>query len=220
MTYKKKAIVIAGSRGVGKAIAEGLKDLKYNLVITSSKSLDTSNINNVEDFIKKNKSTDILVLNTGGPPPKKLNEVTKSEWEKYFNQLFLSFVLMLKKIKVRKNGYVFLISSLYIKEPKDNMVISNSMRLAMSSILKTYGQENLKNNITTLNLALGPIYTDRFKELNKNKNRKQIDKSHPLGRIGNPMEISKIVKSIIKNEIKYLNSQTIVIDGGISKSLF
>ena len=59
-------------------------------------------------FVKNNNSTDVLVLNTGGPPAKILLDVTEEEWISYFNQLFLSFVILLNNIKIKKNGYVFL----------------------------------------------------------------------------------------------------------------
>ena len=216
----KKAIVIAGSRGVGKSISNRLKKLNIKTLSFNSKNLDTSNIPQVEKFIKNNKYTDILVLNTGGPPAKDFNKITKKEFKKYFNQLFLSFTLILQKVTVKKNGFVFLISSYVIKEPDPKLTISNAYRTALSSILKTYGTNNLINNITTINLALGPIYTDRLKKLNKGKTRNEIGVSLPLGRVGDPDEIADIVESFIVKDIKYLNTQTLFIDGGISKNLF
>jgi len=216
----KKAIVIAGSRGVGRSISNRLKKLEFETLDYNSKNLDTSDITQVEKFIKTNKSTDILILNTGGPPAKEFNKITKKEWVKYFNQLFLSFVLILQKIKVKKNGFVFLISSYVIKEPDPMLTISNAYRLALSSILKTYGIDNLSRNITSINLALGPIYTDRLKKLNKGKTRNEIGKTLPLGRVGDPEEIADIIESFIVKDIKYLNTQTLFIDGGISKQLF
>ncbi len=217
---KKKAVVFAGSRGVGKSIADKLIDLGYDTDALSSKDVDTSNIKQVEKFIKKCPNVDILVLNTGGPPAKEFKSITKTEWIKYFNQLFLSFVLTLQGVKVNKNGYVFLISSYVIREPDAMLTISNAYRIALTSIMKTYGIQNLKRNITTLNLALGPIYTDRLKELNKGSTKKQIGKNLPLGRVGDPSEIGDLVKSIVKNKVKYLNTQTLFIDGCISKSLY
>ena len=64
-----------------------------------------------------------------------LPELT-NEWTKYFNQLFLSFILILQKIKINNDGYIFLISSQTIKTPEDRLVLSNSYRVALSSILK------------------------------------------------------------------------------------
>ena len=174
---KKKAIVIAGSRGIGKSIASELEAINFNVVSTSSKDLDTSKIDDVKSFIKKNKSADVLVLNTGGPPAKNFYDISVKDWEKYFNQIFLSFVLILQGIQIKKNGYVFLISSFHIKEPNKDLILSNTYRVALTSAFKSYGQLQLKKNITSLNLALGPIYTDRLKNLNKGKSKKEIGKN-------------------------------------------
>jgi len=65
-----RAIVIGGSRGIGKAIANSLKSINCDVLATSKKELDTSDIQSVKDFIQNQKETDILVLNTGGPPAK------------------------------------------------------------------------------------------------------------------------------------------------------
>ena len=90
---KIKSIVIAGSKGIGKGIADNLKTISKEVISLSSSDLDTSNIASVENFIKKHVSTDILVLNTGGPPMVDFYDITNEKWIKYFNQLFLSFYL-------------------------------------------------------------------------------------------------------------------------------
>ena len=70
MTLKfKKAIVIGGSKGLGKEISLSLKKIKIKTIACSRKEIDTSNMISVEKFAKNHKSTDILILNTGGPPP-------------------------------------------------------------------------------------------------------------------------------------------------------
>ena len=67
-----KAIVLGGSRGIGKAISDSLKAIKMDVFATSQKDIDTSNLESVKEFLKMNYETDILVLNTGGPKPKPL----------------------------------------------------------------------------------------------------------------------------------------------------
>ena len=132
----KKAIVIAGSRGIGKGIADSLKSINLDVITTSKKDLDTSNIDSVDDFLKKNTSTDILVMNTGGPPPKKFEEITQEDCKKYHNQLFYSFFKILQNIHIKNGGYIFLISSYNIKEPSEKLLLSNSYRVAFTSVLK------------------------------------------------------------------------------------
>ncbi len=70
MDIMKKAIVIGGSRGIGKAISDSLKTMEISVIATSKNELDTSNLENVKKFVENHNHTDILVLNTGGPPGK------------------------------------------------------------------------------------------------------------------------------------------------------
>ena len=90
-SFKKKAIIIGGSKGIGKSISTNLKKAGFAVTSCSRKEVDTSKLYSVNEFIKKNKSADLIVLNSGGPPPKKFKQITVDDWRKYFNQLFLSF---------------------------------------------------------------------------------------------------------------------------------
>ena len=85
---RKKAIVLGGSKGIGKGIADSLESLDLEVVRSSRKEIDTSNIESVENFISLHKSTDILVLNTGGPPKLEFSKITVKEFENYHNQYF------------------------------------------------------------------------------------------------------------------------------------
>jgi len=209
-----KAIVIGGSRGMGKAIADSLQSIGYDVVATSKKELDTSNLQNVKDFVQKQKETDILILNTGGPPAKEFFSVTEEDWLHYHNQLFLSFCVILQKLKIREGGYVFLISSSVIKEPNPKLVISGAYRSAFTSVFKLLSKEFAKKNISCINIAPGPINTARTRELFENI--KEYEKSLPMKRLGEPKEIGNFVKSIVENDIKYLSGVVINFDGANS----
>jgi len=209
-----KAIVIGGSRGMGKAIADSLQSIGYEVVATSKKELDTSNLQNVKDFVQNQKETDILILNTGGPPAKEFFSVTQEDWLHYHNQLFLSFCLILQKLKIRDGGYVFLISSSVIKEPNPKLVISGAYRSAFTSVFKLLSKEFAKKNISCINIAPGPINTARTRELFENI--EEYEKSLPMKRLGEPKEIGNFVKSIVENDIKYLSGVVINFDGANS----
>jgi len=209
-----KAIVIGGSRGMGKAIADSLQSIGYEVVATSKKELDTSNLQNVKDFVQNQKETDILILNTGGPPAKEFFSVTEEDWLHYHNQLFLSFCLILQKLKIRDGGYVFLISSSVIKEPNPKLVISGAYRSAFTSVFKLLSKEFAKKNISCINIAPGPINTARTRELFDNV--EEYEKSLPMKRLGEPKEIGNFVKSIVENDIKYLSGVVINFDGANS----
>jgi len=214
----KKAIAIGGSRGIGKAISDGLKSIGYDVISTSKKELDTSDLSSVKNFIEKNKTTDILVLNTGGPPAKEFDTVTEEEWQKYHNQLFLGFCILLQNITINDGGYVFLISSNVIKEPNPKLVISSAYRSAFSSVLKILSKKFAERNISCVNIAPGPINTDRTRELFDNV--KEFEKTLPMKRLGEPEEIGNFVKSIVENKIKYLSGVVINFDGANSNYVF
>jgi len=213
-----KAIVIGGSRGMGMAIANSLSSIGYDVTATSKKELDTSNIQNVKDFVQKHNETDVLVLNTGGPPAKEFFSVTQDDWLKYHNQLFLGFCMILQKIKINDGGYVFLITSSVIKEPNEKLIISSAYRSAFASVFKILSKTFAEKNISCINIAPGPINTDRTKELIDNV--KEYEKTLPMKRLGEPKEIGDFVKAIIENKIKYLSGVVINFDGAASSFVY
>ena len=213
-----KAIVLGGSRGIGKAISESLKTIDIDVFATSQKDIDTSNLNSVREFLKINNETDILILNTGGPKPKPFSTITEEDWNKYHNQLFLGFCTILQNIKVNDGGYIFLISSNVIKEPNPKLIISSAYRAAFSEVFKVLSKEYAQNNISCINIAPGPINTDRTQELIENV--EEFEKTLPMKRLGKPEEIGDFVKGIVENNVKYLSGVTINFDGANSNTIF
>jgi 3-oxoacyl-[acyl-carrier protein] reductase len=212
------AIVLGGSRGIGKAISESLKSIKIDVFATSKKDIDTSNLDSVRKFLEENTQTDILVLNTGGPEPKPFLTITEENWNRYHNQLFLGFVTILQNIKINDDGYIFLISSSVIKEPSVKLIISSAYRAAFAEVFKVLSKKYAEKNISCINIAPGSINTDRTQELIKNV--KEFEKTLPMKRLGEPQEIGNFVKSIIENNIKYLSGVTINFDGANSNYIF
>tara|TARA_B100000029_G_scaffold283749_1_gene277497 strand:+ start:39 stop:686 length:648 start_codon:yes stop_codon:yes gene_type:complete len=213
-----KAIVLGGSRGIGKAISDSLKSINLDVIATSKNDLDTSNLDSVLGFIERNKETDILVLNTGGPEPKEFLSITEDDWKYYHNQLFLGFCLLLQKLKINDNGYIFLISSNVIKEPTPKLIISSAYRSAFSSVFKILSKEFANRQISCINIAPGPINTDRTKELIDDV--ENFAKTLPMKRLGKPQEIGDFVKSIVENNIKYLSGAVINFDGANSNFIY
>ena len=213
-----RAIILGGSRGIGKAISDSLKLIEIDVFAASKKDIDTSNLESVNKFLEEHNETDILILNTGGPEPKPFSTITKEDWEKYHNQLFLGFCTILQKISINENGYIFLISSNVVKEPNAKLIISSAYRAAFAEVFKVLSKEYAQNNISCISIAPGPINTDRTKELIGNV--KEFEKTLPMKRLGEPEEIGNFVKGIIENNIKYLSGVTINFDGANSNYIF
>lgn len=210
----KKAVVLASSKGIGKGIADSLEGLSnLEVVRTSSKELDTSNLTQVQNFINKEKWADILVLNTGGPPAQKFKDIGRDDCDKYHNQLFYSFFKILQEFHINDGGFIFLISSYNIKEPNIKLMLSSAYRIAFVTALKCLSKEFAKRNITTVNIAPGPIDTERLRGLS---DISKLKEKIPLGRVGETKEIGNFVKSIVENDIKFLTGVTINFDGGKS----
>ena len=214
----KKAIILGGSRGIGKAISDSLKKLDLEVLSASSADIDTSDLESVNKFSEKNDVTDILVLNTGGPPIIEFKKITNEDWNKYHNQLFVGFCTLLQKITINDGGYVFVITSNVIKEPNAKLIISSAYRAAFSSVFKILSKEFASRDITMINISPGPINTDRTKELVSDVG--EYADSLPMKRLGEPQEIGNFVASIIEKEIKYLSGAVINFDGSNSNFIF
>jgi len=122
--------------------------------------------------------------------------------------------MILQKLKIREGGYIFLITSSVIKEPNPKLVISSAYRSAFTSVFKLLSKEFAAKNISCINIAPGPMNTDRTRELFENV--EEYEKSLPMKRLGEPKEIGNFVKSIVENDIKYLSGVVINFDGAAS----
>lgn len=213
-----KAIVLGGSRGIGRAIADSLERTGMDVLATSRTDIDTSDLESVRRFAESHAVTDVLVLNTGGPEPKKFQDITTHDWNRYHNQLFVGFCHILQKITVNPGGYIFLISSSVIKEPTEKLLISSAYRAAFSEVFKILSRDYAARDISCINIAPGPINTDRTRQLVRDV--EEYKKSLPMRRLGEPREIGDFVGGIVQNRIKYISGAVINFDGAISNHLF
>ncbi len=256
----KTALVTAASLGIGRATAEllikeGCKVAicsrnKQNLIKTAEeiKALynieplwevcdinRTSDIENVVKVVNDNfGDIDILVNNCGGPVPGFFESLLDENWEYAFEQVLMSSVrfarLVLPGMQKKNWGRIINITSLSVKQPVDNLILSNSFRSAVTAFAKTLSNHVGKYNITINNVAPGYTLTARLYELAVSKS-KLSGESHehvlasmandvPMKRLARPDEVASLIVYLASEQAGYITGTTIGVDGGIIKSTY
>lgn len=188
----------------------------------------------VEETVKIFGRIDILVHNAGGPPSAPINKISKDDWQNSINLNLLSFVRVSKLVvpimQQKKFGRIIAITSVSVKQPLDNLVLSNTIRLGVVGFAKTLANEYAKDNILVNVVCPGPTLTNRMKELinatveQTGKAEEEVKKSWtnqiPLGRLGKPEELANLIVFLASEKASYITGTTIQVDGGFVKSPF
>lgn len=254
----KNALVGGSSKGIGLAIAQRLASSGANVTLMArNKSalmkavseLDESkgqihqflivNFSKYETFSKQieayfeKNNIDILVNNTQGPPPGKALEKKIIDYQTAFDLLFKCAIhmtrLAIPHMKNQSWGRVINVSSITVKEPLNNLVLSNSFRAALVTWAKTLSIDVAKFNITINNVLTGFFDTERLEQLNSSKAVQQgktlskinneIKDKIPMKRFGKVQEYSNLVCFLASEKSGYITGTNIPIDGGVLKSL-
>ena len=259
LNKKKVALVTGASKGVGFGILENLAKSGFNVIGVSrnKKNIlkaqkvilknagvkidilkgDLSDLNSpkriVSKCLKKWGRIDILVNNTGGPPPYNISETKNKDWHDAYKNNLMSVVNFIKytvpSMKKNKWGRILTISSTVAKEPPPSMVLSASMRAGVIAVNKAVSIDLAKYNINCNVLCLGGVLTERLlslikfnakkKKVNFKKEIKIIENIIPAKRIANIQEIANAAAFLLSEQNTYITGQSISIDGGLSKSL-
>ena len=261
--FKNKTVLItAGSKGIGFALAQefainganvaicsrnisNLRKAKNminkknndNKILTLKYDLnDSKNIKRLFSRTEKyfNSKIDILINNSGGPPPKLISETTNKDWERALNVNFKSSIftsmIAIKEMKKKKWGRIINLTSSTAKEPVKKMCLSNVTRAGLASFGKTLSLEVAEYGITVNTILTGGVLTERLKNLvkirikntnlNFNKEIDKIAKNIPVGRIAEPIEFIQLILFLASEKSSYITGTAIPIDGGSSKNIF
>ena len=247
----KTAFVAASSRGLGKSVSlelaqeganiiicgrnkEHLEKTKQEiekqsykevLAIAGDLSVTTERLQIIKSALQAHSTIDVLVTNTGGPPPGKIEELKQEDWDKAYNQLLASAIGLingfLPGMKQQRWGRIIAITSMAVKQPVNNLILSNSVRASVVGLIKTLSNELGMYNITVNNVMPGYTETERLKELiETNPSFASAKTEIPLGRFGKPEEFAAAVTFLASERASYITGVSLAIDGGWIKGIF
>ncbi|HEX2867534.1 MAG TPA: SDR family oxidoreductase [Ignavibacteriales bacterium] len=256
----KTVLVTASSSGIGRAVAEIFVQEGCNVAICARtkesliKAADeikkaygveplwcvcdinaAKDISTTIDVVNKNFGhIDILVNNCGGPVPGIFENLNDEEWQSAFEQVLLSVVrfsrAVLPMMKERRWGRIINLTSIAVKQPLENLMLSNSLRNAVIGFTKTLSNEAGKYNVTVNSVAPGYTLTKRLYELSINRAKltgeshehtlAEMAKEVPLSRLARPDEIASAVVYLASEQAGYITGNTIQVDGGLYKGVY
>ncbi len=255
----KVALVAASSQGLGRACAEELGAEGAALVLCArdaevlkaaaseieaatgadvlARSADLSDPKQVEDLVaaaqRRFDRIDILVTNTGGPPAGRFVDLPVEVWNEAVRQNLDSVLnlcrAVLPAMVERGWGRIVNITSIAVKQPVDDLILSNSVRAAVTGFARTLANEVASFGVTVNNVMPGYTRTQRVEELaTKIGEQRNITPDEavadwaaqiPMGRIGEPREFAALVAFLASERASYMTGTSIPVDGGWIKAL-
>lgn len=223
------ARIIAVARSADKLTA--LADAHAGQVETLS--LDLAKIGAVSQLLKAVGERELagVVVNAGGPPAMPAKDTSLQDWDDAYAGVFRWKIDLVNQILPqmisRSYGRILFIESMSVKQPVENLVLSNSMRLAVVGYVKTISNEIAKHGITLNILAPGYHDTPRITSLlKKNASLKGVSEEEVrsgfeaqinVGFMGDPADFGALGAWLLSPQARYLTGQTISVDGGVIK---
>jgi 3-oxoacyl-[acyl-carrier protein] reductase len=238
----RRALVTAASKGLGRACAEMLIAEGAEVFISSRDpeatagqigaagwlAADLSKPGEPERVVEAAagalRGLDILVVNAGGPPPGTFQSTPLDAWEKGVDLTLMSAVRLVKvalaHLQRSDQGRIVFITSISVRQPILNIVISNSLRAAVTGLAKTLARELAPDRITVNCLAPDAILTDRLRDIARasggdpEQQVRMAAESAPMKRLGEPSEFGAVCAFLCSRQAGYITGQTLGIDGG------
>jgi 3-oxoacyl-[acyl-carrier protein] reductase len=239
----RTAIVCGASAGIGLGCAEALADAGADLVLmargadalereaarlgATAVAGDVSSEADLERLVAAAAEThggvDVLVLNSGGPPRTAALDVSDDAVRDAVELLLLSSIRLVRlcrpHLERSGHGRVIAITSSSVKEPIDNLALSNAIRPGLVGWLKTAARELGPAGVTVNAIAPGRIDTERLKEVYPAGPSEADLATIPLRRLGTPREVGDVVCFLASDRGAYVTGATIAVDGGLTRGL-
>jgi 3-oxoacyl-[acyl-carrier protein] reductase len=239
----RTAIVCGASAGIGLGIAEALVDEGANVVMFArgreqlareaarlgglAVAGDVTNAGDcgrlVEAAVSAHGGIDILVNNSGGPPRTPAVGLTPEQVESAVQLLLVSVVrltdLCLPHLERSGCGRIVNVTSSSVREPIENLALSNAVRPGVIGWAKTLARELGPRAITVNSIAPGRIDTERIREVYPDGPTEDDLRNIPLGRLGTPREIGDVVAFLCSDRAAYVTGTVLPVDGGLTRGL-
>ena len=239
----RTAIVCGASSGMGLGIAESLREEGANVVMFARRGEllereaqriggiavtgDVTSAGDAERLVETAVETyggvDILVNNSGGPPRATARELDAEQVEGAVDLLLVSVVrltgLCLPYLEKSRRGRIVNITSSTVREPIDNLVLSNVVRPGVIGWAKSLAREVGPLGITVNSIAPGSIDTDRIRELHPDGPSDDDLQEIPLRRLGTSREIGDVVAFLCSERASYVSGTVVFVDGGAARGL-
>ena len=178
---------------------------------------------------------DILVNNSGGPPGGTFGDFGDDAWQRAFELLLLNVVRMVRAalphLRASGHGRIINVASTSVRQPIPGLVLSNSLRAGVAGLAKTLSGELAADQVTVNTVLPGRILTDRLREGFAARAgllgvpvddlvRAEVAREVPLGRVGEPQDMGKLVAFLCSDAAGYITGQTVAVDGGQVRGLF
>ena len=239
----RSALVTASSKGLGLACATALIEEGAKVYISSRdpkaieeagrkigaagwSAADVSRQGEppalVAAALEKLGGLDIVVVNAGGPPPGLFQTLPLESWEKAFDLTLMSAVRLvhasLPHLKRSDQGRIVFITSISVRQPIRNLILSNSLRAAVTGMAKSLSFELAADHITVNCLAPDAIRTDALRRLAGGQDAErfldQLRERAPMGRLGEPAEVGGACAFLCSRQAGYITGQALGVDGG------
>lgn len=172
----------------------------------------------------------ILVANSVGPPPGKLDIASDEAWQRAFEGAFLSTMRMVRIILPQMleagGGAVVAVQSTSVKQPIPGMFLSNGVRPGVAGLMKSLTQEYASKGIRFNVVCPGRIQTERFMSVEKSHGGDteariaRLSAEVPMGRLGRPEEVADAVVFLASERAAYISGSVLSVDGGNVRSLY
>ncbi len=239
----RTAVVCGGSAGIGLGIAESLAEEGANLVLfargreglereaerlgATAVAGDVSVASDLERLVETAVSThgrvDIVVNNSGGPPRTSALALTEEKIVAALELMLVSAVrltsLCLPYLEQSPGGRIVNVTSSTVREPVDNLALSNAIRPGVIGWAKTLSRELGPKGITVNSIAPGRIDTARIREVYPDGPTEADLAAIPLRRLGTPREIGDLVAFLCSDRAAYITGTVLPVDGGLLRAL-